>query len=230
VLEIVTVAPTVWMLRFSVVNAYAVAIDGGFALVDTGPVGSEGPVLEALAELRPSASLRQIVLTHSHKDHCGSALALASVTGAEVLAGADDALVISGAEQEPAAVITDEERPYYERVAPLLPPAPPVRVDRLLDDGDDVGWDEPTCVMRAPGHTAGSIAVYMAASRVLFTGDNVASMAGRAVLGPFNVDRAGAIASFRRQAAVDAEIACFGHGDPIIGDAVNALRQTARQL
>jgi glyoxylase-like metal-dependent hydrolase (beta-lactamase superfamily II) len=188
-------------------------------VVDTGPLGSEGAILAALAQLDDSASLRQVVLTHSHKDHAGSARALAEATGATVLAGARDAPVIAGISDEPAPVITTEERPFYDRIAPLIPSSHPVRVDRVLREGDDLGWDRPTEVIEVPGHTPGSIAIHLPDERVLLTGDNVASLGGRAILGPFNVVRQDAIASFRRLAEMDVDIACFGHGDPIVGNA-----------
>jgi glyoxylase-like metal-dependent hydrolase (beta-lactamase superfamily II) len=228
-LDVVAITPTISMLRFEVVNAYAVHLDSGFALVDTGPLGSEGAILTALAQLG-DPRLQQIVLTHSHKDHAGSARALAQETGAIVVAGERDASVISGASEEPAPLITEDERPFYERVAPMIPPSPPVRVDRLLRAGDDLGWDRPTEVIEVPGHTPGSIAIYLPDERILLTGDNVASLGGRAILGPFNVARRDAIASFRTLAEMDVDIACFGHGDPIVGNANAALREAATLL
>lgn len=54
---------------------------------------------------------------------------------------------------------------------------------------------------------------------MLFTGDAVAASPfdGKVMLGVFNVDRAQAVDSFARLAACGANIACFGHGDPIMG-------------
>ena len=230
VLDVVPITASIAMLRFEVVNAYAVRLDSGFAVVDTGPRGSERAILGALAQLGEPTDLGQIVLTHSHKDHAGAARALAEETGAMVLAGASDAPVIAGTSDEQAALITAEERPYFDRVAPTIPPAAPVRVDRLLYEGDDLGWDRPTEVIEVPGHTPGSIAIYLSDERVLLTGDNAASLDGRAILGPFNVARHDAIASFRRLARMDVETACFGHGAPIVGDASNALLKAAQRL
>ncbi|MQA86666.1 MAG: MBL fold metallo-hydrolase [Streptosporangiales bacterium] len=80
-------------------------------------------------------------------------------------------------------------------------------------------------VVDAPGHTAGSIALYLAEPRVLFTGDAVArSPQGQVMLGVFNVDPSEAAASFKRLATLDTEIACFGHGEPLTRDAAAELQ------
>ncbi|MFF6983711.1 MBL fold metallo-hydrolase [Streptomyces sp. NPDC008343] len=82
-----------------------------------------------------------------------------------------------------------------------------VAVDVELDDGDTLdGWGEPVQVLGVPGHTPGSIALHLPASHVLFPGDIIATGDGRAVLGPFNVNREEAIASsFRKLATLDVE-------------------------
>ncbi|WP_179382076.1 hypothetical protein [Streptomyces sp. SA15] len=43
----------------------------------------------------------------------------------------------------------------------------------------------------------------------------------------FNLDRAQAVASFHRLAALEADLACSGHGDAVIGQASAALRRSA---
>jgi glyoxylase-like metal-dependent hydrolase (beta-lactamase superfamily II) len=88
----------------------------------------------------------------------------------------------------------------------------------------------PAVVVEVPGHTPGSIALYLPADRLLFTGDNVAAMQARPILGPFNVARQDAIESFRRLSQLDIDVACFGRGDPISSDAGAALRESARRL
>lgn len=102
------------MLRFDVVNAYPVRLDFGFAVIDTGPLGSEVAILNALSQLGEPADLPQMVLMHSHKDHAGSARALAEQTGAIVLAGESKAPVIAGNRNELEALIRQEERPFYD--------------------------------------------------------------------------------------------------------------------
>jgi glyoxylase-like metal-dependent hydrolase (beta-lactamase superfamily II) len=59
---------------------------------------------------------------------------------------------------------------------------------------------------------------------VLFTGDCIACAEGKPILGPFNIDRSAALASARKVAALGCEVACFGHGPPLVGDASRQLR------
>ncbi|MEV4438167.1 MBL fold metallo-hydrolase [Streptomyces sp. NPDC049577] len=231
-METTEVIPGIWMLRFPVGQAYAIRVPDGWALVDTGSAGYAQEILDALAGLGAGpADLREILLTHSHNDHTGSAAALAAATGATVLAAVEEAPVIRGERPEPAPVLLDWERPLYDAVAPGVPPGPPCRVDRTLADGDSLGWGPGARVVHVPGHTAGSIAVHLPHLGALFTGDTIAHADPHGViLGVFNVDRAQAIESFRRQAALDVEVACFGHGDPVTSGAGKALRTAVAQL
>ena len=50
------------------------------------------------------------------------------------------------------------------------------------------------------------------------------------VPGVFNTNPAQAVASFHRQAELDTEIACFGHGQPLTNNATAALRTATQQL
>jgi glyoxylase-like metal-dependent hydrolase (beta-lactamase superfamily II) len=105
----------------------------------------------------------------------------------------------------------------------VLPPAPPARVDRELEDGDVLDFGGGAHVLGVPGHTDGSLALFLPAHGVLFTGDVVASHQGQVLLGPFNLDRRTASASFRRLAALDSRMALFGHGEPVTRNARAAL-------
>ncbi|WP_329173578.1 MBL fold metallo-hydrolase [Streptomyces sp. NBC_01477] len=233
-MEIVELLPTLHMLRFPVGAAYLWADTDGDAdrltLIDTGVAGAGEDIAAAVRCLgRDPADLRQVVLTHFHHDHTGSAAEIRAWGGVEVLAHRLEAPVVRGEAAGAPPVFSDWERALFDSLPPL-PPAPPVAVDRAVEDGDPLGFGGGAEAVWVPGHTDGSIAVYLPGPRVLFTGDTAANVEGRTMPGVFNSDPARALGSFRRLAALDVDVACFGHGDPIAGGAAAALRAAAEAL
>lgn len=57
-----------------------------------------------------------------------------------------------------------------------------------------------------------------------------AEYGGEVIFGVFHLDRARAAAAFRRLAALDSDVACFGHGEPVLSGAGERLRATAETL
>jgi glyoxylase-like metal-dependent hydrolase (beta-lactamase superfamily II) len=230
-MDLIEVLPRLHMLRFRIGQAYLWHDRGDegdtLTLIDAGSAGDADAVAAAVTRLgmRPR-DIRLIVLTHCHPDHVGAAEEIAGWGGAAIAAHRADAPVIRGAAPVPKPVLLDWELPLYEH-ALTVPPAPPTRVDRELEDGEVLGFGGGALVVAAPGHTDGSIAVHLPEHGVLFTGDSVAGHEGGAMLGVFNTDRRQAIASFRRLAGLDVHTACFGHGDPLTRDAARLLRASA---
>lgn len=180
----------------------------GVTLIDTGPPGSADAVLAAVGDAR----VVRIVLTHFHGDHAGSAADLRARTGAEVVAHTADAPVVRGGDPGPLPDLLPVEKALFEQVGAMVT-GPPCPVDREVGEGDVLPGG--LHVLHGPGHTEGSIALHLPEPRVLFTGDTVAEHGGVALLGPFNTDRDRAFASFRRLTALDVDLACVGHGDPV---------------
>lgn len=224
----------VWLLALPASNAYLWQADGCFSLIDTGLPGSAEAILSAIAALDHSPEdVQEIILTHFHRDHTGSAAELAWRTGARVLAHADDVAITEGREPPPKPRLTQLERPLARMLLgdpDSLPGPQPegVRVDRPVTDGDTT-----VCggqIVGIPGHTRGSIAVLLPDRQVLFTGDSLASVDAAPVLGPFNLDSTAAVSALRKQAQLSFEIACVGHGRPIVGQASRKLLAMVRSL
>ncbi|MFF9202630.1 MBL fold metallo-hydrolase [Streptomyces sp. NPDC014986] len=233
-MDVIALSPRLHLLRFPVGQVYLwddgpAGRDGGLTLVDAGPAGSAAPIAEALTALgRHPHDVRRIVLTHFHEDHAGGAAEVAALTGAEVLAHRLDAPHVLGEVPGPPPAFEDWERPLHERAVRLLPPPDfehPARVTELRD-GDVLDLGDGARVVHVPGHTRGSIALHLPLHGVLFTGDTVAAspVDGTVMPGVFNLDRNQVLAACRRLAALDVEVACFGHGDPVTARADRALR------
>jgi len=213
--------------------AHAFLVEGeGITLIDTGMRGSGESVLNALAALgRRLSDLRHIVISHHHFDHTGSLARLAEVSQATVSVHAADAPYVRG----------DLPRPSFKRVGfsgwflrpfmGLFPQPEPCHVDHELQDGDEIEAAGRLKVVHAPGHTPGHIALLMPSKRILFAGDAVLNVLGlRPPMAMATVDMAQAKESIRKMAALDFDIACFGHGGIMRKDAVLRFRRFAEKL
>jgi len=225
-MDVVEVVPGLHLLRLGISNAYLWSGTDGATLVDTGPPGSGPAITAALQRVGLGREdVARVVLTHFHDDHAGSAAEVSSWAGASVLAGIGDAPFVRGEAPGPAPVFTEAEAQLHSVVAADLTRAPVCRVDEQVGDGDVLDFAGGCVVIAVPGHTPGSIALHLPAHGVLITGDTIAEHQGDVVLGPFNTDRARAWQSLQHLAALDVDVACFGHGDPVIGAASAALRR-----
>jgi glyoxylase-like metal-dependent hydrolase (beta-lactamase superfamily II) len=172
-------------------------VDGGeeMVLIDTGAGEGFELIVDNIRSLglRPD-KLKAVIATHSHIDHIGALFRFREEYGVEVIAHELDTEAIetgigSGAE-------------YYGVSYQ------PCKVDVILRGSEEtVGCGHHDLkVIHIPGHTPGSIAVYLdAGTRILF---------GQDVHGPYllkgsNTDQAKI--SLRRLADLDADILCEGH-------------------
>jgi len=232
-MDVIELAPRLSFIRLPVGLAYLWQDPDGLTLVDTGVPGSAPLIAEAIRQSgHQTADLRRLVLTHFHADHIGAAAEIDDWGEVEVLAHQADAPFIRGTAAGPAPDLADWERPIYDQVMSQVPaePVTPPRIDRELTDGDELGFGDGGVAVAVPGHTPGSVAFYLPRHRVLFTGDAAVRGPDGVIDGIFNVSRDQAAASFRRLAALDTAIACFGHGDPLTSNAAAELTAAAQRL
>lgn len=235
-MELIQLTPQLHLIQFPVGHAYLWRDPDGLTLIDTGLPGSAPHIAAAIHQVGcQNADLQRLVLTHFHPDHTGAAADIAGWGDVEVLAHHADAPFIRAEEAGPPPDLADWERPLYDQVTSQVPseaasPVPP-RIDRELNDGDELGFGDGAVAVAVPGHTPGSVAIYLPKHQVLFAGDAAARTPdGTVICGVFNVDRAQAAASFRRLSRLEVQVACFGHGDPLTDHATAALRAAAERL
>ncbi|HEX5009961.1 MAG TPA: subclass B3 metallo-beta-lactamase [Planctomycetota bacterium] len=126
---------------------YLLTTPAGHILIGGAMPGSEALIQAAIREAGfDPADIRILLDTHAHADHAGTLAAFQQLTGALVAASEGDrALLESGG-------TTD----YLFADVPSLH-FPPVHVDRVLADGDQVSLGGVTLTARlTPGHTPGN--------------------------------------------------------------------------
>jgi len=173
------------------VNVYLIYGDG-ITVIDTGFSGTEKLIAEYIRSTRHDPSeIHLIILTHAHPDHTGAAKALRDMTGCMIAANPLDA---PGIEHPDPALL----EPPAPGMQPLVSGGVPV--GRLLPDGGtlDLGKGLVLELLATPGHTPGSLSLFMNKERALFTGDAVQAP-GRA---PIFTDPVALVRSLRRLAAI----------------------------
>ncbi len=171
--------------------------DGPLAVIDPGP--DDPAHLAALFEAVGGARVSHVLITHTHKDHCGGARAFADRVGAP----------IAGAGPHP---VSDKKlgAPALEEGADHR-----YRPDEILKDGDRLSggpWTIET--VATPGHLSNHLCFALLEEATLFTGDHVMGWS-TTVVAPPDGDMGDYLASLEKLLARQDKRYLPTHGAPI---------------
>jgi glyoxylase-like metal-dependent hydrolase (beta-lactamase superfamily II) len=224
-----TIVPHVYELSLGPVNLWLIEDRDELTLIDTGYTGQEGAILAAVEQLgKKPASIRHILLTHNHPDHCGSLAALKKVTGAQAWMHPADAGAVRGTEQlhrvktSPGLVNTILFNLFIKNTPGKFPPA---AVEHEVQDGDMLLVGGGIHTVHTPGHSQGHTAYLLPQQGgVLIIGDACSNMLGLGYSILYEDIQLGR-ESLKKLAQMKVAAVCFSHGKALQGQAVRSFAQ-----
>jgi glyoxylase-like metal-dependent hydrolase (beta-lactamase superfamily II) len=209
------ITASLYQISLGVVNVFVIK-DNGLTLIDTGYQGSMEAIFSALRKGGENpAAIKQIILTHAHPDHAGSAAAIKKGLGIPLLAHQSEAPVLEKGTGEGAPIHVSPGvvnwliyQLFIKRGGSAIDP---VGVDRYVSDGDMIPVAGGLQVIHTPGHSSGHIALWLKQEGVLIAGDLCANVAGLDLSTVYE-DRALGIQSIVKIAGLNFDKAVFGHG------------------
>ncbi|HKD06836.1 MAG TPA: MBL fold metallo-hydrolase [Bryobacteraceae bacterium] len=215
----------VYVVPMGMANAFLIDCADGLTLIDAGFPGKETAVFAAIRGLgRSPDQLKQLIFTHGHPDHIGSAAAIVRQTGARTyMHPLDIPIAESGGPFRPMTpapgLVGLLCKLFYhpdERLEPVAIDQPLTTEEILPIAG---GFE----VIHTPGHCAGQVALLWRPGRMLFAGDVGTNLMGLGdPVGFENLEEGRE--SQRKLAGLSFDAAGFGHGKPIARDASTRFR------
>jgi glyoxylase-like metal-dependent hydrolase (beta-lactamase superfamily II) len=212
-------------------GVYLVSAGGDLTLIDTGFRNKATVIMRRIYRLGFSPSrISHIIITHHHPDHIGSLAALKNITKAKVVAHKDDVSYIDGSLPQPGPF-----RPaLYKQVAAGFKGilnTEPAAVDIQVEDNDELPMAGGIRIIHTPGHTPGSMCIYLKQKDLVFCGDLIARrLAIKLPSLAFTSDIPQLKQSIKKLAERDFEVLCFGHGLPFRRNAGKRLKDFAAKV
>jgi len=223
------IVPGLYLINLGFVNAYLLEGKDGLILVDTGIPGSPEKILEAVRSLgKQPADVKHILVTHLHGDHTGSLAALKQATGAPAyMHPLDAALVRQGQSSRPVQHAPGLFNTLMSAMMARREPVPiePAETEHELHDDQTLDIVEDLRVFHAPGHAAGQVVFLLPKhGGILIAADTCGNIMGLG-LPPIFEDLKVGLHTLKKLAALDFEVAVFGHGKPMPSGAAQRFRK-----
>jgi glyoxylase-like metal-dependent hydrolase (beta-lactamase superfamily II) len=228
-------APSIHRIGSDLVNVYLVEDETGVTIIDTGLPGHWNELQDELALMgRSGDDIRGVVLTHGDSDHLGFAERARGELGVPVFVHEADADLATGKSKK--------KNPSWGKfkVGPTLGflwyaarrgglrTTPLAEVEKVRG-GETLNLPGSPQILSIPGHSPGSIAIFVPLVGAVFVGD---ALTTRNVLtgvvgpqpAPFTLDEERAAVSLAELESLDATWVLPGHGAPYGGGAAEAVR------
>jgi glyoxylase-like metal-dependent hydrolase (beta-lactamase superfamily II) len=222
------IVPGFYQVGLGMVNAFLLQDKGELTLIDTGIASSAPKILACASQLgKEPKDIKRILVTHLHADHTGSLAELKRQTGGKVyMHQADATLVRQGLAGRPAKPAPGLLKSIVVPLAMRRPQkVEPAETDIELADGQDLGIAGGVCAVTAPGHAAGQVVfLWQQHGGVLIAADAASDFRGRLGYPILFEDMDEGVRSLQKLAALDFQVAVFGHGRPIMKHAADQFR------
>ena len=182
------------------VNCYIIGDENTKEGIIVDPGGDAGMILEVVRET--GLTVKYVVVTHGHFDHCGALKLLKDSLKCEILSHKEDLPVIQRSKASAQRWGMDADQA----------PDP----DRFIDERDTltVGSLE-FSVLYTPGHSPGGISLYLASENLLLSGDTLFhSSIGRTDFPGGSMDQLTSSIQQKLYTLPDATKVYSGHGEP----------------
>ncbi len=210
------------------VNTFFLDAPEGGILIDTGLPDSGDKILQALDGVgKQPRDVRNIILTHAHPDHIGSAAALRKATGATTyLHSRDVSIARSGTGFRPMTPAPGLLNGLmFKAFVGSVKSVDPVAIDYVIADDQVLPLAGGLRAIHAPGHCAGQVALlWPEHGGVLLAADSCKNLLGLGWSLGYE-DREEGERSLQKLSKLEFQVACFGHGKPIRRGANDRFRR-----
>lgn len=212
-------------------GVYLISTGDELTLIDTGYRNKATVILRRIYRLGLSPShINHIIITHHHPDHIGSLAVLKNITKAKIIAHKADVPYIEGSLRQPGPFHPALLKRVVAGIEILLN-TEPVNVDIQVNDADELPVAGGISIIHTPGHTPGSMCIYLKQKNMVFCGDLIAHLLDIKLPSlPFSYDIPLLKKSVMKLAEHDFNVICFGHGLPIKRNAGERVKDFAKRL